>query len=83
MIYNVEKADQPDIEKIIGTGPLSLEWKSDLLGGIMVITGKWADGTPMTAVPNYVRNNRNKIKYTYKPGRPHPDDGSIVWIKKE
>lgn len=83
MIYNVEKTDQPDIEKIIGTGPLSLEWKSDLLGGIMVISGKWADGTPMTAVPNYVRNNRNKIKYTYKPGRPHPDDGSIVWIKKE
>jgi len=83
MIYNVEKADQPDIDKYIGTGPLSLEWKKDLLGGIMVITGQWADGTPMIAVPNYARNNRNRISYTYKPGRQHPDDGSIVWIKKE
>jgi len=83
LVYNVEKADQPDIDKYIGTGPLSLEWKKDLLGGIMVIRGTWADGTPLVAVPNYARNNRNRIKYTYKPERPRPEDGSIVWIRKE
>ena len=32
MIYNVEKADQPDIDKYIGTGPLKAEWREDLLG---------------------------------------------------
>jgi hypothetical protein len=29
-----------------------------LLGGVMVMTGKWQDGTPMLAVPNYARMNR-------------------------
>jgi hypothetical protein len=29
-----------------------------LLGGVIVITGKWQDGTPMLAVPNYARMNR-------------------------
>jgi DUF1680 family protein len=82
LVYNVEKADQPSVEKYIGTGPLSIEWKKDLLGGIMVIKGKWADGTEMVAVPNFARNNRNKVRYTYRPERERPEDGSIVWIKK-
>jgi uncharacterized protein len=25
---------------------------------VMVITGKWQDGSPMTAIPNYARMNR-------------------------
>ena len=83
LVYNVEKADQPDIEKYIGTGPLSLEWKKDLLGGVMIINGKWADGSPLIAIPNYVRNNRNAIKSTAKPERANPADGSNVWIRKE
>jgi DUF1680 family protein len=83
LIYNVEKADQPDIEKYIGAGPLSLEWKKDLLGGVMVINGTWADGSPLIAIPNYTRNNRNTVKSTDKPERPDPADGSNVWIKKQ
>ena len=83
LIYNVEKADQPDIEKYIGAGPLSLEWKQNFLGGVMTIKGKWEDGSILTAIPNYARNNRNHIKSTYKPEREDPADGSMVWIKKK
>lgn len=59
LIYNVERIDQPDIGKSLGSSPLSLEWKDDLLHGVMVIEGQWADGTPMLAIPNYARNNRD------------------------
>ena len=83
MIYNVEKADQPDIDKFISTGPLALEWRSDLLNGVMTINGKWDDGTPLVAIPNYTRNNRNSVHSTDKPGPDNKDGGSIVWIKKK
>jgi DUF1680 family protein len=83
LIYNVEKADQPDIDKYIGTEPFSLEWNKDLLGGIMVINGRWADGSPLVAIPNFTRNNRNSVKSTDKPERPNTADGSIVWIRKD
>jgi len=77
MIYNVEKADQPDIDKYIGTGPLSLEWRNDLLGGVMTIKGKWGDGSPLVAIPNYLRNNR--IVQPAERNIPQ----SIVWIRKQ
>jgi uncharacterized protein len=83
LIYNVEKADQPDIDKFIGTGPLSLIWKKDMLDGVMTINGKWADGTPLVAIPNFVRNNRNSVHATYKPEADNKDGGSIIWIKKQ
>ncbi len=82
LVYNVEKADQPDIDKYIGVGPLSTEWKGDLLGGVMTIRGKWNDGTQLTAVPNYARNNRNLIRSTYKPEPENSAEGSVVWIRK-
>jgi DUF1680 family protein len=83
LIYNVEKADQPDIDKYIGTGPLSVEWNGNLLGGVLTIKGNWEDGSVLTAIPNYARNNRNNINSTYKPERENPEDGSMVWIKKK
>lgn len=83
LIYNVEKADQPDIEKYIGQGPLATEWRPDLLHGVMTIKGKWSDGTPLLAIPNYARNNRNTIRSTDKPGPENKDGGSIVWIRKQ
>ena len=77
LIYNVEKADQTDIGKYIGTGPLMTEWREDLLGGVMTIKGIWADGTPLLAIPNYARCNRIT----------QPEDNkeikSIVWIRKQ
>ena len=58
LVYNVERADQRDIEQTISATPLQAQWRGDLLGGIMTLTGKWEDGTPLLAVPNYVRMNR-------------------------
>ncbi len=58
LIYNVERADQPAIDKPLGAAPLTAEWRSDLLGGVMAIKGTWADGSPMLAIPNYARLNR-------------------------
>ena len=77
LIYNVEKADQPDIDKYIGTGPLLPEWDKDLLGGVMTIKGKWSDGSSLVAVPNYARCNR--MTKTDEKNQPH----SAVWMKKQ
>jgi len=82
LIYNVEKADQPDINKYIGKGPLTTEWRKDMLHGIVEIKGTWDDGTPLLAIPNFVRNNRNTVRSTESPGPENPDGGSIVWINK-
>ncbi|MCU0362562.1 MAG: glycoside hydrolase family 127 protein [Bacteroidales bacterium] len=83
LIYNVERADQPDIDKYIGQGPLAAEWRPDLLNGVMTIKGQWSDGTPLLAIPNYARSNRNSVRYTDKPGPGNKDGGSMVWIKKQ
>jgi hypothetical protein len=77
MIYNVEKADQPDLERPIGNDPLSAEWRPEMLRGVVAIRGKWADGSPLLAIPNYARLNR-------PVSRPEGDRSptSIIWIKK-
>jgi hypothetical protein len=67
LIYNLESVDQ-DIEAVLpDNAPLEVEWNPELLGGVTVIKGKFADGSTMTAIPNYARLNRG--------GR------SGVWIK--
>jgi len=67
LVYNIESADQ-NVDLVLDPGStLSTEWRPDLLGGVMVVRGQFADGAPMTAVTNYARLNRG--------GR------SIVWIK--
>jgi DUF1680 family protein len=58
LLYNVETADQHSLDQPLSNEPLKVEWRPDLLGGVMVITGKWQDGTPMLAIPNYARMNR-------------------------
>jgi hypothetical protein len=58
LIYDVETADQPNLEQALSDAPLQMEWRPDLLGGVMAMTCKWQDGTPMLAVPNYARMNR-------------------------
>jgi uncharacterized protein len=89
LIYNIEKVDQ-DITKMLGAGSaLTTEWRGDLLGGVMVVKGQFADGTPMLAIPNYARTNRDPAAaYEAPPGgsqgvRPAPGPvTSIVWIKE-
>jgi hypothetical protein len=58
LMYNVETADNENIDRKLGDVPLRTEWRPDLLGGVMVITGKWEDGSPLLAIPNYARMNR-------------------------
>jgi uncharacterized protein len=58
LVYNVEQADHQAINTALGKDPLTTEWRGDFLGGVTVIKGAWADGSPMLAIPNYVRNNR-------------------------
>ncbi|MFT4077078.1 MAG: glycoside hydrolase family 127 protein [Asticcacaulis sp.] len=58
LVYNVELADQKSITQPLSDAPIKAEWRPDLLGGVMALTGKWADGSPMLAIPNYARMNR-------------------------
>ena len=58
LIYSVEHADQTSLDVPLGADPLAAEWRPDLLEGVVAITGKWADGTAMLAVPNFARMNR-------------------------
>jgi uncharacterized protein len=71
MTYNIEAADHKvsDITALVlnPTEPITAEWNSSLLDGVMTLKSKFADGTPMIAIPHYARNNRG--------GR------SIVWIR--
>jgi DUF1680 family protein len=90
LVYNIEKADQ-DITKILSPeSVLTAEWRKDLLGGVMVIKGTFTDGSPMMAIPNYARTNREPSPPPSAPsigggagGRPAPGPPiSIVWIKE-
>lgn len=69
LVFNIESVDQ-DVEKTIDlTAPLRAAYEPGLLGGVVAIRGRFTDGSPLLAVPNYARLNRG--------GR------SIVWIKAE
>jgi DUF1680 family protein len=87
LVYNVETADNRDIERKLGDAPLKAEWRPDLLGGVMVITGEWQDGSPMIAIPNFARMNRVGAPPDYPSDRdperwrrPKPSVDSKVWI---
>jgi DUF1680 family protein len=68
LVYNLEQVDQ-DITQTVDTKvALTPEWKPDLLGGVMVLKGKFTNGDAFTAIPNYVRFNRNPPP----PPRPSP-----------
>ena len=75
LIYNVERADNATLANAIGRGPLKAVWRPDLLHGVIAITGTWADGSPLLAIPNYARLNRL--------GQRTPGTRSEVWFKGE
>lgn len=58
LIYNLEKVDQDVTKPLADSSPLAAEWRADLLGGVTAITGQFADGTKLLAIPNYARLNR-------------------------
>ena len=69
LVYNVESVDQ-NLDSVLPRDvELTAEWTPELLGGVVAIKGKFADGSPMLAIPNYARNNRG--------GR------SIVWMREQ
>jgi DUF1680 family protein len=87
LVYNIEKVDQ-DLDKVLSpNAPLTTEFRKDLLGGVMVIKGKFADGSPMLAIPHYARMNRQPAEPPAPPrqpgeARPAPrPSASIVWIR--
>ena len=60
LIYNVEAVDEDITKALAANSPLTAQWRGDLLGGVTVISGQYADGSKLQAVPNYVRANREK-----------------------
>src|SRR6185503_13458085 len=97
VLYNIEKVDNGDVveKQLASNAPLTTEWRPDLLNGVMVIKGKFADGSPMLAIPNYARMNREPEPpppppapaTPPAPGAPRPrfvppPVVSLVWIKE-
>ena len=68
LIYNVEATDQSNLNRTPDLNSLATAWRSDLLGGTMTIKGRWSDGSPLLAIPNYARENRGTTE-------------SLVWVK--
>ena len=69
LVYNVETVDGQDVTARLGdAAKLTADWSPDLLGGVVALHGHWADGSKLTAVPNYARLNRG--------GR------SLVWVRE-
>ena len=70
LVYSIETADGNNLNGVIDTdAPIESEWRPDLLGGVVVLKGKFKDGSPLLAIPNYARNNRGGM--------------SEVWIRSE
>ena len=60
LVYNIERVDQDIAKPVAANAPFTTEWRGDLLGGVTVIKGKFADGSDLMAIPNYARTNRDK-----------------------
>ncbi|MCO6043689.1 glycoside hydrolase family 127 protein [Aeoliella sp. ICT_H6.2] len=70
LVYNIESVDGNKMDGVLDASTeLTTEWRDDLLGGVMVIRGKFADGSALLAIPNYARNNRG--------------GASQVWIRSQ
>jgi DUF1680 family protein len=93
LIYNIEKTDVGDVVKQLSpTAPLTTEWRGELLGGVTVIKGTFADGSPLLAIPNYARMNREPAPPSPTPNPsptaspatrpPPPPVVSVVWINE-
>jgi len=82
-----------DVAKVLPPdAPLSTEWRGDLLGGVVAIKSTFADGSPMVAIPNYARMNREPapppapapVPSGAPAGTrpPPPPVVSVVWINE-
>ncbi len=83
LIYSAESVDQ-DLNNVLSPeSALTTEWRSDFLGGVMVVKGTWADGSALAAIPNYARNNRDSDAAEDSGGRGRRSRpvSSIVWMR--
>jgi hypothetical protein len=87
--YACEKTLQPLGRAAAPTSKRN-EWAA-LLGGVLVIQGKFTDGSPMMAIPNYARTNRDKelppegVQGIGQDGAVRPAQRqatSVVWIRE-
>jgi hypothetical protein len=99
LMYNIESVDQPVDGALDRDAELTTKWRSDLLEGVVVIHGKFSDGSAMMAIPNYARNNRIPMVRLRPPlegeegsdeqpvegrGWRRRDGGrSLVWMQEE
>jgi DUF1680 family protein len=91
LIYNIEQHEQDVTKPASASAPVRAEWRADLLGGVVVLKSEFSDGSPLTAIPNYARMNR-ETPTEYPPPPPQPVPGqprpaprpvrSTVWIQK-
>jgi DUF1680 family protein len=86
LVYNIEQVDQDITKTLASDAVLTTEWRPDLLGGVMTIRGTFTDGSPMLAIPNYARMNRESapsgapaVAGARPPVRP---PRSVVWINE-
>jgi DUF1680 family protein len=90
LVYNIEQVDQDINGSLDRSAALATEWRPDLLGGVVAIKGAFADGSPLLAIPNYARYNRNpppppRPATPPEPGSPRPaphSPTSIVWMRE-
>jgi hypothetical protein len=88
LVYNIEQVDQDINGALRQSARLATEWRKDFLGGVTVITGTFANGSPLLAVPNFVRYNRTPPAAPQPPlpaGAPRPappPPTSIVWMRE-
>ncbi len=80
LIYTAESVDQNLDNVLRPEAVLSTQWKGDLLGGVMVIKGAWADGSTLTAIPYYARDNRTASDSGESRGDRRALNSS-VWLK--
>ena len=72
LVYNIEQVDQDITKALPPTATLTPEFRPDLLGGVLVLKGTFADGSAMTAIPNFARYNRNPPAPLPPPPTPRP-----------
>jgi DUF1680 family protein len=94
LVYSIEGVDQSVDSVLPPNAPLSTEWRSDLLGGVTVIKGTFANGSPMMAIPYYKRHNRQPpapppappasppVAGTPPTPQPPRPPASVIWIKE-
>jgi uncharacterized protein len=77
LVYNIERVDQSITKALSPATPLTTEWKPDLLGGVAIIKGQFTDNSPLIAIPNFARTNRDPSTTSGKR-----EATSIVWISE-